>query len=544
MGEMADYALEQVEHHEEQRSLFRSGLITIDEAYDAGVIDELGHELQSGPMNTHEEPKDLEIASDLASEHSLESQSVLRQVGTLAAAATLTPQQARVGEVSEALLGAYGRASTLELTEAEADGLMEPFDDSQVEIRPHDGLIYIPHIHVSTRLNRVFRPGQWSLVCRRHWLEGGTLYAEYVLLIRGCFVGESVGGHQYQPNNPKTNYSDSLESTAAEALRRICGKRLGCGSQVWEPEYAREWVAKYGVQERGKWAKRPTANPSPQGVSTEGPAIKTPPRPSVTTAKATHRATPKAKPDPLAAFQERCKAKLVAKAKSDPGLLPYWQRYAVEKGWILPNEGIEAILGNITPVFQLEPDKDAAGNAANVAGQFAAFENDIHLAAHLEQTAAAQDEQDNEVEIAGHKDASAAGCPNCDRKTVILSRDFEGILYCQTCAWQWDIQSGDYYEEHDWQKVVCPIPPKGMKKAEYDKQPMTLGQISRLDPKRFFGIVANNQQAKSWVGRDGKSHPPSKQDEEFAMACREAWAHMESSKADTGDTDPETDYPN
>ena len=82
------------------------------------------------------------------------------------------------------------------------------------------------------------------------------MYGEYVLVIRGCYVGESVGGHPYQPNNPKVNYSDTLESTAAEALRRIAGKRLSCGSQVWEPEYARQWCAKYAVQTGGKWHKR------------------------------------------------------------------------------------------------------------------------------------------------------------------------------------------------------------------------------------------------------------------------------------------------
>ncbi len=281
---------------------------------------------------------------------------------TKQALATITPQQARVGEVSEALMGAYGRASTLELTEGEIEGLLAPFEDSQVEIRPHDGLIYIPHIHISNRLNRVFKPGKWSLVCRRHWLEGGTLYGEYVLLVKGCFVGESVGGHQYQPNNPKTNYSDSLESTAAEALRRICGKRLGCGSQVWEPEYARDWVERYGVLDRGKWSKRPALPPAPVPPPQPVQTVKTPPRPYVAPAKA----APKAKPVTLDAFQERCKAKLVAKAQSDPAVAPYWQRYAVAKGWILENEPIEAILGNVTEVFTLDPEQDAAGNSDTV----------------------------------------------------------------------------------------------------------------------------------------------------------------------------------
>lgn len=168
-----------------------------------------------------------------------------------------TSQQMRVIEVATALEPAYAKASTLELSDDEIEALMAPFPDNIVEIRPHDGLIYIPHIHISNRLNMIFKPGKWALVCRRHWLEGNIMYGEYVLLIRGCFVGESIGGHQYVSTNAKMNFSDALESTAAEALRRICGKRLSCGSQLWEPEYARQWQSRHAVQMRnGKWERR------------------------------------------------------------------------------------------------------------------------------------------------------------------------------------------------------------------------------------------------------------------------------------------------
>lgn len=203
-----------------------------------------------------------------------------------------TPQEMRVIEVNEALLPAYQKASTLELTDTEISALMAPFPDEAVEIRPHDGLIYIPHILISDRLNKVFSPGKWALVCRRHWLDGNTMYGEYVLLIRGCYVGESVGGHPYQPNNPKTNYSDTLESTAAEALRRIAGKRLSCGSQVWHPEYARNWVARYGHQVNGKWARKaavaPATKPQPPA-----PAKQEAPKPEAEVAKCPTEATRK-----------------------------------------------------------------------------------------------------------------------------------------------------------------------------------------------------------------------------------------------------------
>jgi len=239
----------------------------------------------------------------------------------------------------------------------------------------------------------------------------------------------------------------------------------------------------------------------------------------------------------------------VKKAQADPQNAPYWQRYAVDKGWILPNEPIEAILGNVTQVFALDYTKDVAGNSESVKEQFLAHEKAVLAMAAGRATygeggwpGVAPENQGAEppVSIAGHHDPANLGCPNCGHKDVGLSKDFEGILHCQACSWQWDIQTGDYFEEHEWQKAVCPIPPKGMPKAQYMKQPMTLGQIVRQDSKRFYGIVMNNQVAKGWTGRDGKPRPPSQADRDFAAACKAAVLHMEQSKGN----DNTTDYPN
>lgn len=179
-------------------------------------------------------------------------------VATVPESKAKTAQELRVIEVGEALLPAYQKAATCEMTEEEIAALMRRFPDSAIEIRTHDGLIYIPHIFISNRLNEVFKPGKWSLVRRRDWFDqtSSTMFGEYVLIVRGCYIGESVGGHPYIPTNPKQNLSDVLESTAAEALRRIAGKRLSCGSQVWEPEYARQWVEAYATKVNGKWTRK------------------------------------------------------------------------------------------------------------------------------------------------------------------------------------------------------------------------------------------------------------------------------------------------
>jgi len=172
-----------------------------------------------------------------------------------------TSQQARIDEVNEALLPAYQKASELRLSDEENQALLVPFADDQVEIRPHDGLLYIPHIHISDRLIRVLGAGQWAMVRRREWIEANRIYAEYVMKVRGCFVGESVGAMDYHPSNPRMNYSDALEGTRGECIRRIAAKDLGCGSQVWNPEYCRQWVARYAEKDRkGQWQRKGQGN--------------------------------------------------------------------------------------------------------------------------------------------------------------------------------------------------------------------------------------------------------------------------------------------
>lgn len=44
MGDMADFALEQVQNSEDRRFLYRMGYINIHDAYDEGIVDETGRE--------------------------------------------------------------------------------------------------------------------------------------------------------------------------------------------------------------------------------------------------------------------------------------------------------------------------------------------------------------------------------------------------------------------------------------------------------------------------------------------------------------------
>jgi hypothetical protein len=180
----------------------------------------------------------------------------------------------RVVEINEALLPAYQKAGTLVLTDAEREKLIAPFPDSLVAQRPHDKLLYIPHIAISDRLCQVFGPGQWSLLRRREWVEGNQIFAEWVLIVKGIFIGESIGAMTYHPSNLNMNYSDALEGTRGECLRRIAAKVLGCGSQVWYPDYAAKWAnankAATTSFRDDKW-HNPTNGESPPEIEPQGP---------------------------------------------------------------------------------------------------------------------------------------------------------------------------------------------------------------------------------------------------------------------------------
>lgn len=154
----------------------------------------------------------------------------------------------RSAEISAALLPAYKNASKLKLKAKQIKALTKPFPDKDVEIL-ETGSCFIPHILVSQRLNEVFGICGWSLICRDHYIqeENDALYAEMVLVVNSCFVDEDAVEVQTDPLK-KTSYFDALEFAKGKALRAICGKRLSCGNQVWNPNYCQTWQDKFAEE--------------------------------------------------------------------------------------------------------------------------------------------------------------------------------------------------------------------------------------------------------------------------------------------------------
>src|SRR5215471_9960203 len=163
----------------------------------------------------------------------------------------------RTSHIGQLLGEAYKGASTLKINKQEQKDLRADFPDEAVEIRPHDGIIYISHMALRERLWDVFGPTNVAEIVRERFIRSDTneVAVDLVLMIRGVFIAEGVGTAKYYPNNPKASFGDTVEAAWSDAIRRCC-KKFGVGTQVWRPQYVRDWLGKYAGSRDGKYFRR------------------------------------------------------------------------------------------------------------------------------------------------------------------------------------------------------------------------------------------------------------------------------------------------
>lgn len=141
----------------------------------------------------------------------------------------------------------YEGASDLKLNPEEEKGLLKPFDEAEIDIRP-DGLIYLPTVYLRKRLNQVLGIGQWALIRRAEpMIKDNKCIYPAALYIRGKFASESIGGAEYHTSNPNQNWDDVVESARTDALSRCC-KDIGLNAECWEPVFGEKWIKKYATK--------------------------------------------------------------------------------------------------------------------------------------------------------------------------------------------------------------------------------------------------------------------------------------------------------
>lgn len=198
----------------------------------------------------------------------------------------MTAAQAKVEAIADLTKSAYARASELKLTTEESEALQAEFPDEAFKpgAAGKTELLYIEHAFLRDRLNRVFGIGQWSIIPRSRWAEDYTftdrygktkeasrVYTEAMLLIRGCFVSESIGEMVYYKNNDSQNYADAVEGAKTAALRRCC-KELGVGLQAWKKDWCAGWWERHNANREGAARQQPTTRiEHPRNQATTAP---------------------------------------------------------------------------------------------------------------------------------------------------------------------------------------------------------------------------------------------------------------------------------
>jgi len=150
----------------------------------------------------------------------------------------------------DATIAIYNGASTLKITEEEQTKLLASFDTKEIEIRP-DGLIYLPQTFWRKRLNESFGIGQWCLVVKNSFkdpnAEKDKLYVEGVLMARGCYMATAVGEAELHTDNPLQSWASVFESAKSDCITRCC-KDISIASELWQPEFTRNWVKENAVK--------------------------------------------------------------------------------------------------------------------------------------------------------------------------------------------------------------------------------------------------------------------------------------------------------
>lgn len=184
------------------------------------------------------------------------------------------------------------------------EALAAPVDPAVVEVRPFDGLLYVPWIHYQRVLLAAFGPGGYRMVPRGPVrTEGNVITWQKALFVRVPgemkfqFIKEAKGECRMQGGMTAGNAAEGAHS---DALVKCC-KELGVFMELFDPSWRRAWEAKYRPQhdkavKAAQWpAARQSASAAPVTVTDGSTTAQTTPE---TTSSPAPDAAAQADPDP------------------------------------------------------------------------------------------------------------------------------------------------------------------------------------------------------------------------------------------------------
>lgn len=143
----------------------------------------------------------------------------------------------------------------LVLTNDESKALAAPVDPNEVQIKPN-GIIYIPWESTARRLNEILGVGQWQLHQLQWHRELNLICMTALLFVRGNYVANCFGACEYVSTNSQMSLMDAVKGAYSDVVTNA-GKALGVHLELWNPNFIRDWLAKYACKVWRRGLSRP-----------------------------------------------------------------------------------------------------------------------------------------------------------------------------------------------------------------------------------------------------------------------------------------------
>jgi len=199
-----------------------------------------------------------------------------KDLAVVAETALVKPQEPVAPEPDASI---YVGIASRPVEKSAQDILTAPLRDDEIEIRPDDGMLYLPQTRYRLRLNQAFGVGGWALRLKPEnpLVQGNRVFWPGMLYAGGRFLAEAMGEGRWIEKNAKSTYGTATESAKSDCLTRCC-KDIGVGLELWDPVFTQKWKARWAHEIRNPenygpptiWAKRetpvggPTPPPPPQ----------------------------------------------------------------------------------------------------------------------------------------------------------------------------------------------------------------------------------------------------------------------------------------
>lgn len=139
-----------------------------------------------------------------------------------------------------------------------------------IEIRPDDGMIYLPQTEYRRILNNAFGVGGWAIRPLEIKKVDDVVVYSGELWAHGRYIASAMGEQRYIESNKKMSWATAVEGAKSDCITRCC-KDIGIAIDLWSPQFSKKWVAEHAVKVwcdpasnsnvKGKWFWRKTIEP-------------------------------------------------------------------------------------------------------------------------------------------------------------------------------------------------------------------------------------------------------------------------------------------